>query len=72
MWKLHVKTYEIDDEGQAMPVVEHIFYGQTRAEAEHYERSHRKADSFLRGCGGDSETNWRGIRCYSESWWSKT
>lgn len=71
MWKLHVRTYEIDDEGNESPVVEHIFFGETQAEAEHYERSHRKTDSFLRGCG-DGERTWRGIRCYSQSWWTRT
>lgn len=32
------------------PIVVHKFQGDTRAEAEHYYRSHLKSDAFLRGC----------------------
>ncbi len=73
MWALHVLTYEIDDDdGRSVPTVEHTFFGKTQAEAEHVASSHRKTDSFFRGCGTARERTWHGIRCYSESWWEQT
>jgi len=75
MWVLHVLTYELDDDDRPAPVVEHLFYGKTKAEAEHVAESHRKTDSFwktdsfFKGCGSAREKNWRGIACYSDTWW---
>ncbi len=71
MWEFHVLTYEIDDDGQPAPTVEHVFFGKTKAEAEHVASSHRKSDSFFRGCGTNRERTWHGIRCYSDSWWER-
>lgn len=74
MFKLHVRTYEIVD-GKSVPVLEHIFFGKTKAEAEHNASSHEKSDSFFRSCGagaiGKKTSVWHGIKCRAEYWWSK-
>lgn len=77
MHKLHIRTYEVDDKGKATPVLEHVFYGRTKAQAIHYARSHGKSDSFFKTCGlptlrtATTARVWHGITCYSELWWSR-
>jgi len=52
-WKLWVRTYEYQDEGdQPTLVLEHSFFGKTREEALHYSESHSKTDSFYDMTGG--------------------
>ena len=41
-----VDISEQQDDGKKR-VVRHVFYGDSEAEAKHYEQSHRKADGFL-------------------------
>ena len=41
-----VDTYEDDD----YPVVRHVFYGMTEAEARGYITSHQKTDKFFAAC----------------------
>lgn len=36
--------------GATYPIVIHIFYGKTPAEAQRYFQAHLKSDSFFRGC----------------------
>lgn len=63
LWALHVKVFE----NESYPVVEHIFRGKTKKEAEGYFRSHMKTDSFLRDCVNKGEFN--GIDCrYTAQW----
>jgi hypothetical protein len=53
MWKLWVRTYEYQEEGEEPTLVlEHSFFGKTREEALHYSESHSKTDSFYRDTGG--------------------
>jgi hypothetical protein len=78
LWKLHVRTYEIDDDGNSRAVVEHIFFGKTKAEAERYAAAHEKTDVFFKHCGAgalaliEGRTKlWRGIKCWAEWWWEE-
>lgn len=74
MWALHVRTFELGDDGQWSPVVEHLFFGETKQEALRVSFSHSKTDTFYNGCGFAKErrpANWRGITCYSEEWWTR-
>lgn len=68
-WALRVKTWEIDRNGNATLVLEHIFYGRTQQEAEGYATSHAKTDSFFRGC--TTENRWDGVTCYSRAEWQQ-
>lgn len=54
-------------ETQDYPVVAHIFYGQSAAEAISYYYAHQKADAFLRGC---SQTGKFGdnVVCSEQHW----
>lgn len=45
MWCLRVDTYE---NKERMPVLTHVFYGQTKAEADGIYRAHLQTDSFLK------------------------
>jgi hypothetical protein len=76
MFKLHVRTYELDDQNKFVPVLEHVFFGKTKAEAEHTASSHEKTDTFFKSCGagaiGKRAKVWRGIKCWAEWWWEKT
>lgn len=75
MFELHVRTYEVDEGGKSKAVLEHVFFGATKKEAEHYARSHEKTDLFFRACGagaiGQRKKMWRGINCWAEYWWVK-
>lgn len=70
-WVLHVRTYELDEHGRPEPVLEHLFFGRTKQQAEHYAASHSQTDKFFSGCGAERVTTWRGINCYSEWWWER-
>jgi len=50
LWAVYADTYEPEGAGDAYPVVRHIFYGRSRAEALGYHKAHRAADTFLRRC----------------------
>ena len=49
LWRVVVDIREAAT-GYAYPVVRHTFYGQTKAEAQRYFRSHMKSDAFMRDC----------------------
>lgn len=53
MWKLNVKTFERQNNKWVL-VLEHTFFGKTRAEAFHYSASHAETDSFYRQSGSDA------------------
>lgn len=74
MWALHVRTYELGDNNEWVPTLEHVFFGKTKEEALHVSLSHSRADRFYYGCGFSKErrpAHWRGITCYSEEWWER-
>ncbi len=48
IYDLIVETYEGD---RSVPVVTHIFHGNTPDQAKAFYRAHLKADSFMRKCG---------------------
>jgi hypothetical protein len=68
MWALHVKIYE-SEVGDAYPVVEHVFRGKTKAEAQGYYESHLKTDTFLRNCV--EKSRWRDVNCYAVAYWAR-
>jgi hypothetical protein len=78
MFELHVRTYEVDDEGKSTAVLEHVFFGETKAEAVGYAHSHEKSDSFFKTCGanaigvGKKYRVWHGIKCWAEFWWTES
>ena len=55
--------------GPDYPVVEHVFYGRTRAEAERYYGSHLETDEFLRDCV--ERGRWRQVDCWAELEWTR-
>ena len=61
LWVAIHRIYEPEGAGFEYPVVEHRFYGKTRAEAVHYYEAHRKTDVFLRDC--DDRGKWRQVTC---------
>lgn len=65
MWVLHVKIYE----QEPYPIVEHVFRGRTKREAEGYYRSHLKTDDFLRGCVVRGK--FRDLDCRAEAYWAR-
>lgn len=65
-WALHVNIFE-KDVGVGYPVVAHVFYGLTKAEAEGYFKSHCKTDVFLRDCV--NKKRWDGVDCYATVGW---
>lgn len=74
-WALHVRTYELGDDGQWNAVLEHVFFGKTKDDALRISSVHSSTDKFYFGCGFSKErrpANWRGITCYSEEWWERT
>jgi hypothetical protein len=74
MWALHVRTYELDEDGQWVPTLEHVFFGVTKEEALRVSGVHSTTDRFYRGCGfsrSSKPAHWRGITCYSEEWWTR-
>jgi hypothetical protein len=62
---LHVLIYE---EGNSVPVVEHVFRGRTRARAQGYFDSHLETDEFLRDCMAAGR--WRKIKCRHVARWA--
>ena len=52
-------------EKKPYPLVVHVFYGETKAEAEAYYRAHQNTDRFLSGCKRGYFMN---FRCREESY----
>lgn len=67
--KLVVNIYEPRGAGLDYPVVQHVFFGRTKAEADGYYRSHLKTDSFLRGCV--TRRRWERVECEAELHWER-
>lgn len=67
-WALHVRIYE-RSVGPDYPVVEHIFYGRTKREAEGYRAAHLTTDSFFRCCV--QRQRFERIDCWAESFWEQ-
>jgi hypothetical protein len=65
LWALVIDIYE----SQTYPVVQHVFYGRTQAEAQGYYESHLKTDEFLRGCV--ERGRWRQVGCRAEMRWEQ-
>ena len=63
MWIAQYDTYE-SATGTRRPVVTHMFYGDTRAEAEGVARAHAMADKFFNGC--TTKGRFLTIKCWSE------
>lgn len=68
LWALHVRIYE-SEVGPSYPVVEHVFYGKTKDEAQGYCRAHLGTDTFFRGCVEDNKFD--GIDCWHDSYWER-
>jgi hypothetical protein len=64
MLRLQIDTYEGDDE---TPVISHVFYGATKAEAEAVVKAHMGTDSFFRAAM--TSGNFKGIRLSNYSSW---
>lgn len=64
--KVWAVIHDIYEEGNPIPVVRHIFMGQSQEEALGYYEAHRKTDAFLRSC--DDRGRWGGIDCKTEGW----
>lgn len=62
MFTLVVQTFE----GETV-VLEHRFYGATRARAQEIYRAHMRTDAFLRGC--TQQSRFGSIRCKSVVFW---
>ena len=60
---LTVDTYE----SEVYPVVQHVFVGKTREEAQGYYDAHLKTDKFLAGCANGKFGD---ITCRNEMTWS--
>lgn len=65
MWALHVKIYE----KESYAIVEHVFRGKTKREAEGYYQSHLKTDDFLRACV--ERGRFRDFDCRAEAYWTR-
>lgn len=64
LWCYEVNIFE-PGVGMDYPVVQHRFFGKTQAEATRYHASHRKTDSFMRGC--EDRGKWDGVNCHAET-----
>jgi len=60
LWAYTVDIYEALV-GDDYPVVQHTFYGRTRAEALHYFQSHMVTDAFMRDCVNTGR--WEQVTC---------
>jgi hypothetical protein len=56
LYAITYDTYENLD----FPILRHTFYGRSIEEAEGYVESHKKADTFFRGCAKGS---WQDVKC---------
>ena len=65
-WALHQYIFE-QSVGENYPVVEHVFYGRTKAECEKYYQAHMKSDRFMRSCVQNNRFN--SVNCWSEIEW---
>ncbi len=65
MWSLHIKIYE----SETYPIMEHVFRGRTKKEANGYYESHLKTDAFLRGCVKSGR--WENVDCHAEARWER-
>ncbi len=68
LWAYTVDIYE-RMVGSAYPVVSHVFYGKTQAEAYGYYTSHLRTDAFLRGCV--TRGRWSQVDCHAVAEWSQ-
>jgi len=63
---LVINTYEGDDE---LPILTHIFHGETRDDALAVMRAHMETDEFFRASVNDGE--WNGIELSNEEEWQE-
>ena len=68
LWVLVNQIYE-RSVGDGYPVVEHRFYGKTKAEAMAYYTAHLAADSFIRGC--TVSKHYGPIQCKTDMRWEQ-
>lgn len=68
LWELHVQIFE-SEIGDAYAVVEHVFKGRTKTEAQGYFESHLETDTFLRNCV--QKRRWRDVDCYAVAYWTR-
>lgn len=61
---LHVLIFE---EGNSVPVVEHVFRAKSRKRAIELYNSHVKTDTFLRDCVASGR--WQRVRCSYRTHW---
>jgi hypothetical protein len=66
LWRLVVDIYEPDSQLE-YPVLRHVFYGTTEAEAWGIFKAHMGTDRFLAGCV--NKGRWDGVDCDFRSRW---
>jgi hypothetical protein len=66
VWGYTVDIYE-QTVGPKYPVVQHVFWGKTKAEAKGYYEAHLETDSFFKACIADGKFG--DIECHANAYW---